>query len=498
MAALSDTPTPPIQNLTSQAGVSIKLEQGVLYENEYGSVNHKIVRQGNPNIEYDSNQTPTTLEKGSYTIANRNNHLFNTTDKIYQPSIEIKCEPPVDIDDTYVDEERSESTDFNSELHQSPAALSPRGSISPQIRLTPTSKLIASPNTSVAEGTPNKRRYVCLYENCTKSYGKSSHLRSHLTWHTGIKPFVCKESGCGKGFTRSDELNRHIRTHTGEKPFECVQCTKKFSRSDHLTKHLATHSKQMAASNGAHSKRVKLDKTSSPSVTIPKVDQSAAAATPVLITSPMDNEENNSSYSDSSHFMAGFVQNIQARNYETPENLTNNDEEESIREPIKIKLEKPGDSDDYQVVPQQRETITASPTDVMMPIIKMEPEVSIKHEPIEELTVEPHVTYEDDPDDDAIMPEANLPPLSSTVAPAVVKNHPFLTPPFNPIADTVYDPSRPFPCSQCTKCFKRQDDLNRHMRTHTGEKPFACNECEKRFMRSDHLKKHMNTHTRVR
>ncbi|XP_026074443.1 transcription factor Sp3-like isoform X4 [Carassius auratus] len=86
-----------------------------------------------------------------------------------------------------------------------------------------------------------KKQHVCHIADCGKVYGKTSHLRAHLRWHSGERPFVCTWMFCGKRFTRSDELQRHRRTHTGEKKFVCSECSKRFMRSDHLAKHIKTH-----------------------------------------------------------------------------------------------------------------------------------------------------------------------------------------------------------------------------------------------------------------
>ncbi|XP_051918592.1 uncharacterized protein LOC127599013 [Hippocampus zosterae] len=84
----------------------------------------------------------------------------------------------------------------------------------------------------------NGRLHIC--QQCGKGFVYGFGLNKHLQMvHGKRKPFVCQL--CNKAFFTKRDVETHIRTHTGEKPYHCHLCEKKFVRSVELNAHLRWH-----------------------------------------------------------------------------------------------------------------------------------------------------------------------------------------------------------------------------------------------------------------
>lgn len=48
-----------------------------------------------------------------------------------------------------------------------------------------------------------------------------------------------------------------------------------------------------------------------------------------------------------------------------------------------------------------------------------------------------------------------------------------------------------YSCESCAKSFRTRNDLDRHTRTHTGERPFKCKLCDRRAADKGNVRKHL-------
>jgi uncharacterized Zn-finger protein len=151
------------------------------------------------------------------------------------PSFRAPLPPPVSVSSRKESLKQSPDKWWSVNEHSS----SLFGSVTRRCKRCRCPNCINQPSTILTDSSTSKRQHICHI--CKKIYGKTSHLKAHLRWHAGERPFRCHWLFCGKAFTRSDELQRHLRTHTGEKRFACPKCGKRFMRSDHLSKHSKTH-----------------------------------------------------------------------------------------------------------------------------------------------------------------------------------------------------------------------------------------------------------------
>lgn len=88
--------------------------------------------------------------------------------------------------------------------------------------------------TFISGPDPVDGKWLCLYPDCKKRFGRKENIKSHVQTHLGDRQFQCPH--CRKCFVRQHDLKRHAKIHSGVKPYPC-QCGNSFARHDALTRH---------------------------------------------------------------------------------------------------------------------------------------------------------------------------------------------------------------------------------------------------------------------
>ena len=92
---------------------------------------------------------------------------------------------------------------------------------------------ISQPQMVQDDTIERERLFEC--GECGKRFFKNGHLKSHMTIHTGSRPYVC--GVCGKAFSRGTTLRKHEKTHLKR----CKICDTTFASKYELDLHLEIH-----------------------------------------------------------------------------------------------------------------------------------------------------------------------------------------------------------------------------------------------------------------
>ncbi|XP_076238969.1 uncharacterized protein LOC143182094 isoform X8 [Calliopsis andreniformis] len=83
----------------------------------------------------------------------------------------------------------------------------------------------------------HSRTYEC--KECGKVFASKRYLATHVTTHTGVKPYMCQI--CKKNFRTSHMRNTHLLTHSAERPHICDLCGQSFKRRYYMIEHRRKH-----------------------------------------------------------------------------------------------------------------------------------------------------------------------------------------------------------------------------------------------------------------
>ncbi|CAL1532793.1 unnamed protein product [Lymnaea stagnalis] len=96
-------------------------------------------------------------------------------------------------------------------------------------------KIITISQPQIVPSSSENRERLFECGECGKRFFKNGHLKSHMTIHTGDRPYVCRL--CGKAFGRGTTLRKHEKTHMKR----CKICDTTFTHKYELDLHMEIH-----------------------------------------------------------------------------------------------------------------------------------------------------------------------------------------------------------------------------------------------------------------
>jgi len=276
------------------------------------------------------------------------------------------------------------------------------------------------------------KRFKC--DVCNKAYKRKIDLTDHSAKHTGEVLYKC----CGKTFSKRSNFYRHKKQHTGDNVFACNQCPAKFTRNDSLKTHIST----------IHSE---VDGYKSASTLVCDICRQLCTSQ-MALTLHVKKEHTKELPFLCQYCELGFL---------TKKSLEQHERRHKAEKRYPCDLCSEMFVYRYQLIDHIKKV---HPGEVLLKCFHCDE----KFDSVEDRTKH------------------------------MEEIHPYTTT-RKKILD-LYDGKdlvieKPFVCEYCSKSFKSNAHLAKHLVVHTGEKPHQCSQCGRRFSQKPHLKRHMLLHT---